>query len=193
MLIDLPKFTLGKQCSAVAAAIIFLLVDVDVAMLGHRSESKGPSCYKWEKMTYLSHSSGEFFPCYSGQAFTQYAFQHEPGISVVEDLSDHPQKNSVRVGCFVHTDGYNLGLSSISETTPPLHPNQSECLQKNETDRHRERYLYSTACCNSLSTMRWEVITWSIDVSCTLCVHLPWCPAPLIMQKTIAKKPNWKV
>jgi hypothetical protein len=43
MLIDLPEFTLGKQCSAVAAAIIFLLVDVDVAMVGHGSESKGPS------------------------------------------------------------------------------------------------------------------------------------------------------
>jgi hypothetical protein len=43
MLIDLPKFTLGKQCSAVAAAIIFLLVDVDVAMVRHGSESKGPS------------------------------------------------------------------------------------------------------------------------------------------------------
>ncbi len=110
-----------------------------------------------------------FLPCYSGQAFTQYAFQHEPGISVVEDLGDHPQKNSVRVGCFVHTEGYYLGLSSISETTPPLHPNQSVCLQEHETDRHRERYLYSTACFNSLSTMRWDVITWSIDVSCTLC------------------------
>ncbi|CAK9201616.1 unnamed protein product [Sphagnum troendelagicum] len=68
-------------------------------------KAKARVCYKWEKMTYLSHSSGEFFPCYSGQAFTQYAFQHEPGISVVEDLSDHPQKNSVRVGCFVHTEG----------------------------------------------------------------------------------------
>jgi hypothetical protein len=60
MLINLPKFTLGKQCSAVPAAIVSLLVDVDVAMVGHGSESKGLSCYKWEKMTYLSHSSGEF-------------------------------------------------------------------------------------------------------------------------------------
>ncbi len=185
MLINLPKFTLGKQCSAVPAAIVFLLVDVDFAMVGHGSESKGPSCYKGRKCYIWAIQVESFLPCYSGQAFTQYAFQYEPDISVVEDLSDHSQKSSVRVGCFVRTEGYNLGSHSISETTPPLHPNQSECLQENETDRHRERYLYSNACCNSLSTKRWEVITWSIDVSCTLCVHLPWCPAPLIMQKTI--------